>query len=179
MDLLFGKVDSPLGAILVACIGNILCAVEFADCADRVMAALRTRYGNPRLFEAPDPGCVCTRLRAYLRGAFDAVDDIELDGGGTPFQRKTWAELRRIPPGEVLTYSALAQRLEIPKACRAVGHANARNPISIVVPCHRIIGADGALTGYSGGLRRKRWLLEHEGVNVRSVIRHRGPAPDG
>ena len=161
-SLLFGRVKSPVGAFLIACEGATLCAAEFAAHEDRMLAALRARYGAFRRREVRDPGGVCTRIRAYLRGAFDAVDDIAVDGGGTAFQRQVWAALRRIAPGEVVSYGALARRLGRPSAVRAVAHANARNPINIVVPCHRVIGADGTLTGFAAGLDRKRFLLDLE-----------------
>lgn len=162
--LLFGRVKSPIGAILVACNGNSLCALEFDDAEDRMLAWLKARYGNFESTEATDPGGVCTRIGAYLLGDLDALDGIAVDGGGTEFQRKVWTALRRIAPGKVVSYGALAQRLGMPNSVRAVARANALNPISIVVPCHRVIGSDGSLTGYGGGLPRKRWLLEHEGV---------------
>jgi methylated-DNA-[protein]-cysteine S-methyltransferase len=162
--LLLGRVKSPVGAILVVCKGEILCALEFADSKDRMIAALRRRHGDFSLVEAADPAGVCTRIGAYLMGELDALDDISVDGGGTEFQRKVWVELRRIAPGEVVSYGALARRMGIPASVRAVARANALNPVSIVVPCHRVIGSDGSLTGYGGGLPRKRWLLEHEGV---------------
>lgn len=164
--LLLGRVKSPIGTILVACEGETLCALEFADSKARMMAALRRRHGDFTPIEAADPGGVCTRIRAYLLGQLDALDDIRVDGGGTEFQRRVWVELRRIAPGEVVSYGALARRMGIPNSVRAVARANALNPVSIVVPCHRVIGSDGSLTGYGGGLPRKRWLLEHEGVVV-------------
>jgi methylated-DNA-[protein]-cysteine S-methyltransferase len=171
MELQFGSLDSPIGTILVACHGQSLCAVEFADHNDRMLTELWNRFRNFRRLEAHDPGGVCTRLRAYFNGAVDALDAIVVDAGGTAFQRKVWVGLRRIAAGEVATYGELAQRLGVPTAVRAVGYANSLNPINIVVPCHRVIGADGSLTGYSGGLERKAWLLEHEGVAVESLAR--------
>ncbi len=182
--LLVGRVRSAIGTIRVACTGDTLCALEFADAADRMLSSLRRRYGDFETIEVADPGGVCTRIGAYLLGELDALDEIVVDGGGTAFQRKVWAELRRIAPGEVVSYGALARRLRIPSSVRAVARANALNPISIVVPCHRVIGSDGSLTGYGGGLPRKRWLLEHEGVVLPSVgapvsrdRRYRAPGP--
>jgi methylated-DNA-[protein]-cysteine S-methyltransferase len=182
--LLLGRVKSPIGTILVVCEGETLCALEFADCKDRMMAALRRRHGEFVLVETADPAGVCTRIGAYLLGELDALDDVAVDGGGTEFQRKVWAELRRIAPGEVVSYGALARRMGIPNAVRAVARANALNPVSIVVPCHRVIGSDGSLTGYGGGLPRKRWLLEHEGVVLAPAPsrltrdrRYRAPGP--
>jgi len=164
VDLLIDSVESPIGTIHVVCRGHVLCAVKFADFKDRMLSELWTRFGDFRLRAASNPGSTSARIRAYLRGAFDAVNDIVVDGGGTEFQQKVWAELRNIAPGEVLSYAALAERVGAAKAVRAVGFANSLNPINIVVPCHRVIGADGSLRGYSGGLERKYWLLEHEGV---------------
>lgn len=182
--LLLGRVKSPIGEILVAWKGGALVALEFADARDRMMAALRRRHGDFTPVEAVDPAGVCTRIGAYLLGELDALDDIAVDGGGTEFQRKVWMELRRIAPGQVVSYGALARRMGIPNSVRAVARANALNPISIVVPCHRVIGSDGSLTGYGGGLPRKRWLLEHEGVvlpsapsNVTRDRRYRAPGP--
>ena len=98
----------------------------------------------------------------HFAGRVDAVDALHVATGGTAFQREVWTALRSIPCGETLAYGALAERIGKPAAVRAVGLANGQNPISVVVPCHRVIGAKGALTGYAGGLERKRWLLEHE-----------------
>ena len=93
-----------------------------------------------------------------------AIDEIPVQTGGTPFQSNVWRALRAIPAGTTLSYGRMAHRLKCPLAVRAVGFANGSNPISLVIPCHRLIGSDGSLTGYGGGLERKRWLLEHEGV---------------
>ncbi|HEV3175193.1 MAG TPA: methylated-DNA--[protein]-cysteine S-methyltransferase [Stellaceae bacterium] len=175
---------SPIGTILLACAGDKLCALEFADSEDRMLAALRRRHGDFKAIKAVDPGRICTRIGAYLLGELDALDEIVVDGGGTEFQRRVWAGLRKIEPGQVVSYAALAKRLGMPKTIRAVARANALNPISIVVPCHRVIGSDGTLTGYGGGLPRKRWLLEHEGVVLPSSAlrvtrdrRYRAPSP--
>jgi methylated-DNA-[protein]-cysteine S-methyltransferase len=178
----FGRVKSPVGDIVLACNGDALCALEFAESEKRMVAWLKRRFGNFERVDATDPGGVCTRLGAYLRGDLDALDGIAVDGGGTAFQRKVWKGLRRIAAGEVMSYQGLARRLGMPNSVRAVARANALNPISIVVPCHRVIGSDGSLTGYGGGLPRKRWLLEHEGVAVPSAARkvsrdRRYPAP--
>ncbi len=105
-------------------------------------------------------------LESYFDGELRAVDALVVRTGGTPFQRDVWAALRTIPAGQTLSYGVLAKRLNRPSAMRAVGMANGANPVSIVVPCHRVIGADGSLTGYGGGLPRKRWLLDHEGVRI-------------
>lgn len=101
------------------------------------------------------------QLGAYFAGQRTRFD-LELETGGTPFQRRVWDALQSIPYGSTTTYGELAAELGLPRAVRAVGSANGRNPISIVIPCHRVVGADGSLTGYGGGLERKRWLLAHE-----------------
>jgi methylated-DNA-[protein]-cysteine S-methyltransferase len=103
----------------------------------------------------------------YVDGKLDALAALATETGGTAFQRSVWAALRTIPVGTTLTYAALAQWIQRPLAIRAVGHANGSNPISIVVPCHRVIGSDGSLTGFGGGIERKRWLLDHEGASYR------------
>ncbi len=166
MKLLIDSVASPIGDILVVADGTALVALEFAAVEGRMRRALRARYGGLELVPARDPLGACSRLRAYFAGDIRALDDVPADGGGTPFQRRVWSALRRIPAGTTMSYGALARRLRMPTATRAVGHANGQNPISIVVPCHRVIGSDGTLTGYGGGLDRKRWLLEHEGVRL-------------
>ena len=102
-----------------------------------------------------------TQLEAYLAGELTRFD-LALSSGGTPFQQQVWAELRNIPYGETISYVELATRVGNPKAMRAVGAANGRNPIAIIVPCHRVIGADGSMTGFGGGIERKVWLLAHE-----------------
>jgi methylated-DNA-[protein]-cysteine S-methyltransferase len=109
------------------------------------------------------------RLRAYFAGDLAVLDTIPADPGGTPFQARVWAELRKIPVGSTVSYSELARRADTPDAVRAVGAANGRNPVPIVIPCHRVIGANGTLTGYGGGLDRKQWLLVHEGVKAPAV----------
>lgn len=107
---------------------------------------------------------------AYFRGDKDPFKDMPLDMKGTDFQKKVWALLLKIPAGETCSYGDLACALGRPTASRAVGWANGQNPISIAVPCHRVIGKDGTLTGYAGGLKRKAWLLEHEGAAFRAFV---------
>jgi methylated-DNA-[protein]-cysteine S-methyltransferase len=107
---------------------------------------------------------IAARLRAYLGGDLAALEAIEVAPEGTLFQQNVWAQLRKIPVGRTISYGELAKRIGNPRAVRAVARANATNPIAIVIPCHRVIGSDGTLTGYAGGLDRKRWLLSHEGA---------------
>ena len=119
--------------------------------------------GDPTSRE--DPSGAVTALRAYFAGDLGALAPIPVRfDRGTEFQREVWAALQGIPVGETISYAELARRVDRPSAFRAVGSANGQNPIGIVVPCHRVIAADGSLGGYAGGLNRKRWLLEHEGA---------------
>jgi methylated-DNA-[protein]-cysteine S-methyltransferase len=158
--LLVDEIPSPLGRIVIAARDGRLCALEFGRA--RVARQMIARYGRARLLRSRDPFGFSRRIRAYLAGDLAAVDDIPVEMGGTEFQRRVWRALRRIPPGRTLSYGALARSLGRGAAARAVGAANGRNPVSIVVPCHRLIGGDASLTGYGGGLWRKRWLLRHE-----------------
>src|SRR5262249_9120238 len=112
-------------------------------------------------------GCSASRIKSYSAGTLESGDAIPVSARGPPFQLRVWAALREVPAGSTTTYGALARRLGLgPGASRAVGSANGANPISLVVPCHRVIGSDNSLVGYGGGLERKRWLLEHEGVRL-------------
>jgi methylated-DNA-[protein]-cysteine S-methyltransferase len=163
MTLLHDALDSPVGPVHLATDGRALCALELGAPEARLLPLLRARFGAAvSLRDARDPLGLTGRARAWFGGDLAAFDGVAVDGGGTPFQRRVWAALRRIPAGETTTYGALAAALGAPGAARAVGLACGRNPIAIVVPCHRVVGADGRLTGYAGGLERKRWLLEHE-----------------
>lgn len=160
--LLVDEIASPIGRIVIAARDGRLCALEFGRA--RVARQMIGRYGRARLLPSRDPFGFSARIRAYLGGDLAAVDEIPVETGGTAFQRRVWRALRRIPPGQTLSYGALARSLGRAAAARAVGAANGRNPVSIVVPCHRLIGGDASLTGYGGGLWRKRWLLRHEGA---------------
>lgn len=162
--ILSSRIETPIGPLALLAREGILLMLEFADANARVEREMRVRFRGAEHQPAADPFGIVSRIRAYFSGALSAVDDIETDGGGTAFQRMVWAELRRIPTGVTISYAELARRLGDTKATRAVGTANGRNPIAIVVPCHRVIGADGSLTGYGGGVDRKRWLLVHEGA---------------
>ena len=155
-------VDTPIGPLALASDGRALVALEFCTLAE-LRTRLRTRFSDAvSLRDVPDPQGFTSRVRAYFDGDLGALSGVPVDGGGTPFERRVWEALREIPAGATASYAAIAARLGAPRACRAVGRANGRNPIAIAVPCHRVIGADGSLTGYAGGLERKRWLLEHE-----------------
>ena len=162
-SVLVDEIQSPIGRIVIAVRDGRLCALEFGRA--RVIRTLAGRYGRTRRVRARNPFGFSARIRAYLAGDLAALDRIPVDPGGTPFQRRVWQALRRIRPGRTRSYGALARALGYGAAARAVGAANGQNPISIVIPCHRLIGGDASLTGYGGGLWRKRWLLHHEGAD--------------
>ena len=151
--------ESPLGALVVTSDGDALTSVRFAEHAH--MAPLSA--GSRQDAHAAPLAEAARQLAAYFARELHSFA-LPLAPRGSEFQRKVWAALAEIPFGATSSYGALARRLGAPNHSRAVGHANARNPLSILVPCHRVVGASGALTGYAGGVWRKRWLLEHEGV---------------
>ena len=157
-------VPSPIGTIRVFALEGALVALAVGEDDNWAARALARRFGSYELREKKDPAGAATALRRYFAGDLGAIDTLSVDPAGTPFQRRVWAALRKIPVGTTIAYSALAQKLGVPLAVRAVAAANGRNPIGIVIPCHRVIGADGTLVGYGGGLPRKRWLLGHEGA---------------
>lgn len=166
------RLQTPIGvALLVTDVEGALCALDWEDYEPRMRLLLRQQHGNAMLQNARAPEYLRAALSAYFAGELAALDAIKWRVAGTAFQRKVWAALRTIPVGTTTSYGTLAARLAMPQAVRAVGHANGSNPISIVVPCHRVIGANGSLTGYGGGLHRKRWLLEHEGVVLKTASR--------
>lgn len=160
------ETDSPVGRIGVAVLRGRLALLHFAPDWKTITRQLEARLGPVALDRVRDPGGVLDRLGRYFAGALDALDKIEVDTGGTDFQRKVWNELRRIPVGQTRSYSEIARTIGRPRAVRAVGATNAANPIAIVIPCHRAIGADGRLVGYGGGLPAKEWLLRHEGALI-------------
>jgi len=148
-----------------------LCGLVFSDHWHWLDHWLMRRFGEVKLARTKDPARVITHMRAYLGGELDALDAIEVDTGGTEFQQQVWTMLRKMAkPGHTITYGELARAVGAPNASRAVGAANGQNPISIVIPCHRVIGSTGALTGYGGGMPRKEWLLAHEGA--RPAVMH-------
>ena len=169
MRLQLDRFDSPLGTILLATDADgQLRALDFADYEPRMRQLFRLQYGTADLTDGLAPATVTGPLAAYFAGDHRAVEAIAVATAGTDFQRRVWAALRTVPVGRTTTYGAIAAALGKPAASRAVGLANGSNPVAIVVPCHRVIGANASLTGFGGGLHRKRWLLEHEGVQVRS-----------
>lgn len=163
LTLSLDRLPSPLGEILlVADAAGAVRALDFHDHEERMMRLLGRHYGTSVLRPGRAPAAVRDALGAYFAGDALALDALTTATGGTDFQRQVWAALRRIPAGETRSYGQLAAAIGRPTAVRAVGLANGANPVGVIVPCHRVIGAGGALTGYAGGVERKRWLLAHE-----------------
>jgi methylated-DNA-[protein]-cysteine S-methyltransferase len=163
VELWTSTIRSEIGNIVSVTDSVGLCALEFADCEERMKTSLSRRFGSFALHRGDHLG-VDGRIEAYLAGDLHALDEIKVNPGGTEFQQTVWRALRKIPAGTTRTYAQFAASIGRPSAPRAVGLANGQNPVSIVIPCHRLIGSNGALTGYAGGLDRKRWLLRHEGA---------------
>ncbi len=166
MKLTLEKLPSPIGIILLVCDGEAIRALDFEDFEPRLTRMLRRQYGDLEFVSGKAPHAIAAAIRNYFDGDIRATDQLPTATRGTDFQRKVWAGLRKIPAGTTWSYGDLAKHISSPKACRAVGLANGSNPIAIVVPCHRVIGANGTLAGYGGGMPRKRWLLCHEGVTI-------------
>ena len=164
VELRTDVIDSVLGPIVVVTDARALCALDFGDGEERMKELLARRFEDIVLRHEDNPLGVSVKIRAYLAGDLHALDGVAVDPGGTEFQRAVWSALRAIPVGATRTYGQLAAAIGRPAATRAVGLANGRNPVAIVIPCHRLIGSNAALTGYGGGLPRKQWLLRHEGV---------------
>jgi methylated-DNA-[protein]-cysteine S-methyltransferase len=169
LDLFIDRLATPIGELIVIADGDgKLRTIDWTDHEARMTQLLDRGYGKGGYTLTPkrDPGGLTTAMRRYFKGEIGVLKDLAVATAGTPFQRSVWKALRRIKDGTTISYAELARRIGRPKAVRAVGLANGQNPISIVVPCHRVIGSDGSLTGYGGGLSRKQWLLAHEGVRA-------------
>ncbi|HZP48034.1 MAG TPA: methylated-DNA--[protein]-cysteine S-methyltransferase [Vicinamibacterales bacterium] len=180
MILSRATVETPLGPMLALASERGLCALEFTRCLTptaepgvrhptqqrlpKLDARLKRHFPPHQIIDRESDAIARARqwLERYFHGAAAAVDDLPLDMHGADFERRVWQALLTIPPGETRSYGALAHALGSPGAARAVGLANGANPIAIIVPCHRVIGSNGSLTGYGGGLDRKTWLLDHE-----------------
>jgi len=157
------RIATPVGEVLLVVDGaDSVVALDFQDFEDRMMRLLVRHHGAVVLAEGRAPETVRGAVMAYFGGDAKALEGLAVRTNGTAFQREVWAALRTIPAGETRTYGQLAAAIGRPKAVRAAGLANGQNPIALIVPCHRVIGANGTLTGYAGGLERKRWLLAHE-----------------
>jgi methylated-DNA-[protein]-cysteine S-methyltransferase len=171
LPLLIDRLDTAIGElILLADHDGNLRTVDWTDHETRMLHFLRLRYGADgfHLQPARNPNGLTDAISRYFAGELHAIDCLPVETGGTPFQREVWSALRAIPCGTTTSYGELAQRIGRPAAVRAVGLANGANPVGVIVPCHRVIGSNGSLTGYGGGIERKRWLLEHEGVRVQA-----------
>jgi methylated-DNA-[protein]-cysteine S-methyltransferase len=165
-----GRLPTPIGVALLAVDpAGVLRAFNWTDYEPQLQAWLRRRYPAARLVEGSAPAAMRQAFDAYFAGDVAALDAVPRRPAGTSFQLSVWAALASIPAGETLSYAGLAERIGKPTAMRAVGLANGANPIALVVPCHRVIGTNGTLTGYGGGLHRKRWLLAHEGAAFRDL----------
>ena len=166
LTLVLDKILTPIGTALVLTDEKgTLRAVDWSDYEDRMYRLLRLHYATDyEIVEAIRLSQASLLIGKYFDGDLKAIDKIKVETTGTPFQKKVWASLRKIPVGKTTTYAALAKKVGAPSAVRAVGAANGANPIGVVVPCHRVIGANASLTGYGGGLHRKQWLLVHEGA---------------
>ncbi len=164
--LAIDHLDTPIGhfAIVVDALGRLR-AAGFTDGHARMEKELGAKLEPVR-----DPSGLTSALRRYFGGDLSALDGLPVAAVGTPFQQSVWAALREIPCGQTRSYADVARRIGKPAAVRAVGLANGSNPVGVVVPCHRVIGSNGALTGYGGGIERKRWLLEHEAAQGRLAV---------
>jgi O-6-methylguanine DNA methyltransferase len=163
MHLLLERWEAPIEPLLIITDeAGVLRALEFGAKEERLRESLRSQYGEYELESGQTPRSLTKALDAYFRGEIEALSDVPTATNGTDFQKQVWRALRTIPAGTTMSYGQLAAQIGRAGASRAVGAANGANPIPIVVPCHRVIGADGSLTGFGSGLPRKKWLLEHE-----------------
>ncbi|MGR4069546.1 methylated-DNA--[protein]-cysteine S-methyltransferase [Halomonas sp. LR3S48] len=171
MRLWLDRLPSPVGELrLVGDDQGALRALEFDSHDERLHRLLGRHYRHYELVEGSAPDAIRQALEAYFDGDSSHLDTVPVATGGTEFQRLVWQALRLIPAGTTISYGELAANIGRPGASRAVGLANGANPVAIVVPCHRVIGANGTLTGYGGGLPRKRWLVEHERRQLQSDL---------
>lgn len=179
--LRLNRLTTPIGEMLIAedREGNLR-SVDWIDYERRMRELLRLHYGKDgfRLEAGVERSHAVCALDRYFQGNLGAIDSLPVKTSGTHFQREVWQALRRIPYGSTITYAELARQIARPKSSRAVGLANGSNPVGVVVPCHRVIGSNGSLMGYGGGIERKLWLLEHEGIAVSSVRRRNANKTD-
>jgi methylated-DNA-[protein]-cysteine S-methyltransferase len=165
LQLLMDRLKTPIGEMLIVADrdGNLR-ATDWIDYEARMRRLLRLQYGESgfRLETTCRRNSLTDAIGSYFAGELRAIDALPVATSGTPFQSEVWRALRKIPCGTTISYAQLAKGIGRPAAIRAVGHANGVNPVSVVVPCHRVIASDGSLSGYGGGIERKRWLLVHE-----------------
>lgn len=153
---------SPIGRLSILHREEIIHLCEFDYKKERIWGHVKRYYGDWKIEEIAIPLAFQTAFDAYFSGDPNALDGLKTDPRGSDYEQKVWTELRNIPGGATENYGGLAKK--IGGHARAIGRANGANPIAIIHPCHRVIGADGSLTGYAGGLKRKAWLLSHEGA---------------
>ena len=156
--------ESPIGPLTLASRDARVCLLHFGGDEAEARGRLARWYPGEAIAPHRDPARAATVLRGYLSGDVHALDRIDVEMNGTPFQQRVWDALRAVKAGRTASYAEIARTIAAPQAIRAVGAANGANPVAVIVPCHRIIGTNGSLTGYGGGLERKQWLLTHEGV---------------
>jgi methylated-DNA-[protein]-cysteine S-methyltransferase len=165
LRLIIDRFQTPIGEMVILADhdGNLR-AVDWAEYEPRMLRLLTRHYGANGFTIEPgkNPHGFADAIARYFAGDYSALDSLPVETAGTPFQRAVWRALREIPCGTTVSYADLAQKIGKPTAMRAVGLANGSNPVGVIVPCHRVIGANGSLTGYGGGIERKRWLLDHE-----------------
>jgi methylated-DNA-[protein]-cysteine S-methyltransferase len=179
LSIQIDRLKTPIGEMLIVSdrVGSLR-AVDWSDCEQRMQRLLQIHYGSKgfRIKSSQSKSKALTVLDHYFQGAVAEIRDLVVETGGSAFQRNVWRALRSIRCGTTMSYAALAEQVGRPAVVRAVGMANPRNPVGVVVPCHRVVGADGSLTGYAGGLDRKLWLLKHEANGMqecRVKARHR------
>lgn len=190
LHLLIDRIDTPIGEMLIVADHNgNLRATDWREYEDRMYRLLQLHYGDNgfRLEPTRNPSGLSDLISSYFAGKLHAIDSIPVQTAGTLFQQEVWRALRKIQCGTTVSYARVAQQVGRPAAMRAVGLANGSNPIGVVVPCHRVIGSNGSLTGYGGGIERKRWLLQHEGwsfelqgphnMTVHNRVLHTAPEP--
>ena len=165
--LTLDRIATPVGEVLLVTDGEgAVRALDFADYEARMTRLLARHAPGAVVVGGRSPAAARSAVEAWFGGDLGALDGLTVRTGGTEFQRAVWTALRAIPAGQTRTYGQLAEAIGSPRAVRAAGLANGQNPVAVIVPCHRVIGANGSLTGYAGGLERKRWLLQHEGTAV-------------
>jgi methylated-DNA-[protein]-cysteine S-methyltransferase len=170
LQLSIDRIETPIGEMLIVADhdGNLRATI-WTDHEEHLRPVLQLHYGKNgfTLEPARNPNGLTNAIGRYFAGEVKAIDPLPVETSGTPFQREVWHALREIPCGTTVSYAKLAASIGRPNAVRAVGLANGSNPVGVVVPCHRVIGSDGSLTGYGGGIERKSWLLEHERRHTR------------
>lgn len=156
------EIESPIRPLTLAAADGHVCLLHFGHHDDGVRRWLARWYPGEAVEQHDDPGGAVAKLHAYFAGDLSALDAVAIQMRGTTFQQRVWDALRRVRAGRTACYAEIARAIGAPASVRAVGAANGANPVAVIVPCHRIIGKNGSLIGYGGGLDRKRWLLQHE-----------------